>query len=245
MTARSPLIAIPQSPHATVTYGEHGSLAVTPPKQSINLGVLCSHGGSGLDSIIKAIANGKLDANVCIVVSNNSKAYVLKRAHKHGIATRHISAKTDSNPDEAIKAVFKEHQVQLIVCAGYMRLVGTPLLETWPGRIINIHPALIGEFPQFGGMGMYGLRVHEAVLKEKQKTSGATVHLVTGKYDQGRILDTESAAISSKDTPEALQEKVKKIEQRLYPKALQDYIQKEFPVSVKSSGKEYRAYQSS
>ena len=189
------------------------------------LGVLCSHGGSGLQAILDAIQAGSLHAAVGAVVSNNSQAFALQRARDHNIPALHISTRTHFNPDATIKAIFQQYGVELIVCAGYMKHIGQTLLDVWPKRILNIHPALLSRFPQFGGKGMFGLHVHRAVLEAGETTSGTTVHLVTANYDQGNILDTAVVPVRPYDTPESLQQRVQKAEHTLYPKAIQAYIQ--------------------
>ncbi len=187
----------------------------------LRLGVLASGGGSNLQSIIDRSLDGSLDVEVVLVISNNSDAGALKRARKHGIEGLHISAVTDGSPEEADRRItdeFKKRGVDLVVLAGYMKKIGPVLLETFRGRIVNIHPALL---PKFGGEGMYGMRVHRAVIAAGEKESGPSVHFVDELYDHGRIIDQIRVPVYPDDTPETLQKRVLAREHELYPRVIQ------------------------
>ncbi len=187
----------------------------------LKLGFLASHGGSNMQAIVDACKNGHLHGKAQVVISNNSQSVAGERARDEGIAFYHLSSRTHPAPgalDRAILAVLAEHEVEVVCLAGYMKKLGEQTLVTYAGRILNIHPALL---PQFGGQGMYGMRVHAAVLSAGAKESGATVHLVDGEYDQGPILAQETVPVHAADTPEALQERVLKVEHRLYAATLQ------------------------
>ena len=186
----------------------------------LRLGFLASHGGSNVQAIIDARRAGKLDAELCVVICNNSKSQVLERARQAGIATRHLSSQTHPSPealDLAMLETLREHNVNVIVLAGYMKKLGPRTLTHYRGHILNIHPALL---PKFGGTGMYGHHVHEAVIAAGEKESGATIHLVTEEYDQGPIVAQRKIAVMPNDTAESLASRVLEVEHALYADAL-------------------------
>ena len=186
----------------------------------LKLGFLASHGGSNMQAIVAACRAGVLEAEPCAVVSNNSKSGALARAWEQQIAAYHLSEKTHPGAlDEAILKVMRRHGVEVVCLAGYMKKLGAGILAAYAGRILNIHPALL---PKYGGQGMYGMRVHEAVLAAGESESGATIHLVEdGEYDQGRILAQEVVPVEAGDTPELLQRRVLAVEHQLYAATLQ------------------------
>jgi phosphoribosylglycinamide formyltransferase 1 len=186
----------------------------------LRLGILASHGGSNAQAIIDACRSGRLDAEPRVLISNNSDSLALERARRAGIATRHLSSRT--HPDAAaLDAVTLEtlvaHDVNLVVLAGYMKKLGPRTLAHFRGRIVNIHPALL---PKFGGQGMYGMRVHQAVIAAGEKTSGATIHLVDENYDTGPILAQREVPVEPGDTAETLAARVLQAEHQLYVDAL-------------------------
>jgi phosphoribosylglycinamide formyltransferase-1 len=190
------------------------------PPIPTRLGFLASHGGSNVQAILDAIAAGWLPAVAAVVISNNSDAPVLERARARGIPARHLSPRTHPLPaalDGAILDALREHAVNLVVLAGYMKKLGAAVLAAYPRRVLNIHPALL---PKFGGQGMYGARVHQAVLAAAEAESGATVHLVTERYDQGPILGQARVPVLPGDTPETLHARVLEQEHRLYAQTL-------------------------
>jgi len=178
----------------------------------MKLVVLASGEGTNLQAIIDAI-NSKILENISIeyVISDNPEAYALKRAKKYGISTILISK---SNMREILYRHFK--LVDLVVLAGFMKILPPELIED--NKIINLHPSLL---PLFGGKGMFGLRVHRAVIESGMKVSGATVHFVTADVDAGPIIMQECVPVDPYDTPESLQEKVHKVEQRILIKSIQ------------------------
>jgi len=187
----------------------------------LKLGVLASGGGSNLQSIIDKSVSGELDAEVVIVISNNSKAGALERAKKHGIEAMHISAVTEGSEENVDSRIVKEmlsRDIDIVILAGYMKKIGHEMLSEFKDRIINIHPALL---PKFGGEGMYGMNVHRAVIASGEKESGPTVHLVNEQYDKGKIIAQEKVAVYTDDTPEILQKRVLEIEHKIYPEAIQ------------------------
>jgi len=192
-----------------------------PTNAPLALGFLASHGGSNLQAILSAIASGSLNAVPRVVVCNNSKARALERAAAAGLPGLHLSAHTHPEAealDQAMADALVAHGAGWVICAGFMRKVGPRVLARFPNRVVNIHPALL---PSHGGSGMYGLRVHQAVLAAGEAETGATVHLVDGLYDHGRILAQARVPVLPGDTPEVLQARVLETEHRLYPETLQ------------------------
>ncbi len=187
----------------------------------LHLGFLTSGGGSNMQSIIDAIKEGRLDAVPCVVISNNSKSGALERAQKEGIPWYHISGikyPSEVELDKAIIEAMEKHGVDTVVLAGYMKKLGSSIIRHFKGRVLNIHPALL---PRYGGKGMYGKYVHEAVTAAGEKESGPTVHLVDERYDHGRILAQRKVPVFPDDTPESLAKRVLIQEHIIYPETLQ------------------------
>lgn len=181
----------------------------------INVGVLISGRGSNLQAIIDASAKGAIPAKVAVVISNKADAYGLERAKKHKIPTVVFDPKkfTDKNTYELeLVKVLKEHKVDLVCLAGYMRIVGTVLLEHYPNKIINIHPALLPSFP--------GLHVQKAALDHGVKISGATVHFVDEGCDTGPIIVQAAVPVLEGDTEETLSARILEQEHKIYPQAI-------------------------
>jgi phosphoribosylglycinamide formyltransferase-1 len=189
--------------------------------KKLSIGVLSSHEGTNLQTIIDACKEGRLNARVRVVVCNNSRARAIERARREGIPFRHLSGRTHPDPhelDAAVASTFEEHGVELVVLAGYMKKLGPRTLDRYRGRVLNIHPALL---PKFGGKGMYGSRVHEAVLGSGDAVSGVTVHMVDGEYDRGPIVAQREVPVLVDDTPESLASRVLEQEHAFYPETLQ------------------------
>ena len=199
----------------------------------LKLGFLTSHTGSNMQAIIDACTAGTLAAEPCVVISNNSRSGALARARQENIAAYHLSERTHGEAlGGAILAAMQRHEVEAICLAGYMKKLGAEVLAAYEGRILNIHPALL---PKFGGQGMYGMRVHEAVLAAGERESGATVHLVDEEYDQGRVLAQEKVPVKAEDTPETLQKRVLAAEHRLYAATLARIAAGEIPIPLPRS----------
>ncbi|NKB38950.1 MAG: phosphoribosylglycinamide formyltransferase [Gammaproteobacteria bacterium] len=198
----------------------------------MNLGFLASHRGSNMQSIIDACKGSSLAANPVVVISNNEESGALKRAQAEGIASYHISAKLlgdESKTDERIAAVLSQHDVDLVVLAGYMKRIGPQTLQAFNDRIVNIHPCLL---PKYGGQGMYGMRVHEAVIAAGDRESGVTIHLVNDEYDRGAILAQEKVEVLESDTAQSLAERVLTLEHSLYVDTLSRIISGEIDLPV-------------
>ena len=187
---------------------------------TLRLGFLASHGGSNVQVIIDACGSGTLDAEPCVLVSNNSDAPVMARVRAAGIATYHLSSHTHPDPsllDDAILEALTRHGAALIVLAGYMKKIGPRTLARYRGLVLNIHPALL---PKFGGQGMYGRRVHEEVLAAGDRVTGVTVHLADEEYDRGPILAQREVPVVRGDTVDSLAARVLEAEHTLYVETL-------------------------
>lgn len=173
------------------------------------IAVLVSGGGTNLQALIDAEKQGKIPCGkISLVVASNANAYALERAKQAGIEAVVVSRKayTDSEAyDEAMLAVLKEHEIEEVILAGFLSILGMPIIKAYPKRILNIHPSLI---PSFCGKGFYGLKVHEAALARGVKVTGATVHYVNEIPDGGEIIAQKAVEILPEDTPETLQRRV-------------------------------------
>jgi phosphoribosylglycinamide formyltransferase 1 len=186
----------------------------------LQLGVFASGKGSNFSAILKAMDDGFLHADVRILISNNPGAGALDTARSRGIPAEVVSSREYDSRSlfvEGLTRLLGGHGVDFIALAGYMKKMPSEVVAAYPGRILNIHPALL---PSFGGKGMYGHHVHEAVLAHGCKVTGATVHLVDEKYDCGPIVLQQCAPVLDDDTPETLAARVLEIEHSLYPRAL-------------------------
>jgi phosphoribosylglycinamide formyltransferase-1 len=182
----------------------------------LQLGFLASHGGSGMGAILEAIRDAGLDARGCVMISNNVGAGAHEVAAAFGMPSLVLNTRLTGSEDAldaAIARTLHDHGVQLIALSGYMRMLGPRVLARYRNRILNVHPALL---PQFGGKGMYGDRVHEAVLAAGAKTSGASVHLVDEIYDHGPVVARREIALEAGETLETLRARVQAAEQTLF-----------------------------
>jgi phosphoribosylglycinamide formyltransferase-1 len=174
----------------------------------VKLGFLASGRGSNMQAVIDAIRADQLDAEPCLVLSNNSKSGAMERAMREGIPSYHLSSKTHPVPealDAAILDALLSHNVELVILAGYMKKIGRRTLNRFRNRILNIHPALL---PKFGGKGMYGSRVHEAVLTAGEVETGVSIHIVDEEYDSGPLVAQTRLPVLRDDTVESLSRRV-------------------------------------
>lgn len=176
--------------------------------------VLASGGGSNLQALLDHEARAGAAYRVVLVASDRADAGALPRAAAHGAAAVHLA---DPHDGGALHALFDAHDVRLVVLAGYLRLVPADVTRPYAGRMLNVHPALL---PAFGGPGMYGLRVHRAVIASGTRLSGPTVHFVDEVYDGGAIAAQWPVPVRLDDTPERLARRVLAAEHRLLPRTL-------------------------
>ena len=188
----------------------------------VKVAVLVSGGGTNLQALIDAQAAGKLGTGkISLVLSSSIKAYALTRAENAGIPT-HVTRRKDFASSEEYDAeiirVLKENDIQLVVLAGFLSILGPSVIEAYRDRILNIHPSLI---PSFCGDGFYGLKVHEEALKYGVKVTGATVHFVNEITDGGKIILQKPVMVEPGDTPETLQRRVmEQAEWQILPQAV-------------------------
>ena len=167
----------------------------------LKIAVLVSGSGTNLQAIIDAIVRGDINGEIVKVISSRSKAYALERADDHGIVREFIGAKSERTILQAVQ----ESGAELVVTAGFLKVLPPEFVEAYKDRIINVHPSLI---PAFCGIGFYGLRVHEEVIRAGVKVTGATVHFVDEGCDSGPIIAQRAVKVKEDDTPESLQKRV-------------------------------------
>ena len=188
----------------------------------MRLAVLASHEGSTLQALIDACASGELDAQVVLVISNNSQAGALRRADAAGIDRHHISGNTHASQagaDHAMVAALNDAQVDWVLLLGYMKKMGDEVLNQYSGRIINTHPALL---PAFCGQVVFGRKLHVSLHAVGVQESGATLHLVGSEYDTGPIIAQITIPVSASDDVDAIEHRVKAAEKKLLLDTLKD-----------------------
>lgn len=182
--------------------------------------IFASGGGSNAEEIIKYFKDHS-SIEVVLVLSNNTEAYVVDRVRKFGVEAQVFNRQQFNEPDTLL-AILEEKKVTHVVLAGFLWMIPGYLINAFPDRIINIHPALL---PKFGGKGMYGMRVHEAVKKSNDKETGITIHIVNNKYDDGRILFQARCHVEANESPEQIAHKVHLLEYESYPKIIEKWIE--------------------
>jgi formyltetrahydrofolate-dependent phosphoribosylglycinamide formyltransferase len=184
----------------------------------MRVAVLASGGGSNLQAMIERFA-GSESVRIELVISDREAAGALTRARSAGSTALHIpvAGRPEADVTEALLAALAAHAIDLVALAGYLRLVPADVVSAFRGRILNIHPALL---PAFGGSGMYGRRVHEAVLRAGSRVTGATVHHVDERYDEGRIVAQWPVPVLPGDDVDTLAARVLRVEHRLYPEVI-------------------------
>jgi phosphoribosylglycinamide formyltransferase-1 len=189
------------------------------------LAIFASGGGTNAEQIIGYFKNHKNIA-VGMILSNNKDAFVLKRALKHKIP-QFVFDRDTFYKEKTVDEVLKLNKIDLIVLAGFMWLIPQRFVKNYPNKIVNIHPALL---PKYGGKGMYGHHVHEAVVKNKEKNSGITIHWVNEAYDEGAIIYQATCAITPSDTPEDVANKVHQLEYEHYPRIIEQLFLKKHKI---------------
>lgn len=188
--------------------------------EPMNLAFFASHGGSNMQAIIDATKSGVLNSRPALLISNNRNSQATVRAQQEGMPFRVINDATHPDPearDFAMLHALREHSVDLVILAGYMKKIGPRVLEAYRDRILNIHPSLL---PKFGGQGMFGKHVHRAVLEAGETLTGVSIHLVNDEYDQGRILARAEVPVQPDDTVETLAARVPKREHEFFVETL-------------------------
>jgi phosphoribosylglycinamide formyltransferase-1 len=177
---------------------------------------LASHNGSTARAITKACMNGRIPARPVLLISNNRDSNALKWAKELRLKTALINAGNSADPDAAIAGLFEDAGIDIVVCSGYMKLIGPKTIAAARGAILNVHPALL---PSHGGKGMYGRHVHQAVFDNKELETGITIHLVDSEYDRGRIIAQKRLPVSGSSV-EDIEEMVKAAEPDFYIETL-------------------------
>ena len=193
-----------------------GTKFVIEEKVMINIGVLASGRGTNLQAIIEAVEEGKIEGRISIVISDNRGALALKKAEQHNIETQYIDFKSFKNKEDYNKKVvkcLKEKKIDLVVLAGYMRILSLYFIKMYQNRIMNIHPALLPSFP--------GLYAQRQAVEYGVKVSGCTVHFVDEGVDSGPIILQKTVEVKDNDTEESLAERILKEEHQIYPQAIQ------------------------
>ncbi len=194
------------------------------------LTILVSGFGSNMQSIVDSVNGGILKglAEIVLIISNNPNAYTLKRAENENIKVVCIERKSFEDEKSFNGTILEELQnveTDIVCLAGYIRMIGQEIIDVYRGRMLNIHPALL---PKFGGKGMYGHHVHEAVVKSGEKKSGATVHFVEGEYDTGKIIMQREVEVFKFDTPQDVAKKVLAVEHHIYPEAIKKLLKTDY-----------------
>jgi len=184
------------------------------------IAIFASGSGSNAQNIVEHFLKNKA-ARVEIILTNKREAYVLERAMKYQISTCIFDKKTLHETNNILH-LLNDSKIDLIVLAGFLLLVPKNILEAFPGRIINIHPALL---PKFGGKGMYGNKVHEAVIANHEKYSGITIHYVNEQYDEGDVIYQKKIELASSETPESLASKIHALEYEYLPSVIEQVLQ--------------------
>jgi len=183
------------------------------------IAIFASGKGSNAENIIKYFKNNSL-AEVVLVISNALNANVLLRA-KHLDTQAVVITKEDLYHSETALQILKKEKIDWIILAGFLWIFPKTILDQYPNKVINIHPALL---PKYGGKGMYGMYIHKAVVENREKETGITIHYVNEKYDEGKIIFQAKAEISATDTPESIAAKIHLLEQQHFPKVIEKLI---------------------
>ncbi len=191
----------------------------------MKVAVFASGGGSNFQALLDRVASGDLHCSLSLCVGNNSKAHAFERARTSGVPVCHIAPShfaSESAYAEALQNVLRMHGIELIVLAGYMKRIPSAIVKAFANRIVNIHPGLL---PAFGGEGLYGEKVHQAVLDSGAKISGVTVHFVDEQYDHGPIVFQGCVPVLDTDDPHTLASRVLTLEHASYWKAIESIVQ--------------------
>lgn len=187
--------------------------------KSVKIAILASGSGSNAENINDYLLNN-YNTKVDCIICNKKTAFVFERAKKMGVESFHFDKKAFQSAHE-ILSLLQERKIDFIILAGFLLKIPEVLIQHYENKIINIHPALL---PNYGGKGMYGMNVHNAVIENKEKESGITIHLVNEEYDKGKILFQATTPIQPTDTAEDLAKNIHKLEYEHFPKVIVDYI---------------------
>lgn len=186
------------------------------------IAIFASGSGSNAEQITNYFHSGSNEVKIELILTNKANAFVLERAKNLGIESLVFNRETFYQTNEIVDEL-QGREIDLIVLAGFLWLVPENLIKAFPNRIINIHPALL---PKYGGKGMYGDRVHQAVVANNEKETGITIHLVDEIYDNGKILNQEKCEVLPTDSPSDVAQKIHQLEYEYFPKTIEDYLTK-------------------
>ena len=192
----------------------------TVKEKKVNIAIFVSGGGTNCENLIKHFADSE-SVNCALVVSNKPDAYALVRAERLGVPTA-VTPKADLNNPDVMLPLLRKYDIGFIILAGFLPLIPTFLIDAYPHKIINIHPALL---PKYGGKGMWGHHVHEAVKAAGESETGMTVHWVTPVCDAGEIIAQYKVALSPEDTVDDIAEKEHQLEMKYFPKVVEEVLQ--------------------
>jgi len=180
----------------------------------LRIAFMASNNGSSMRAIVRAIGEGRIAAEPCLIVTNRRSARALAFAAEHNIASRCIPTEgVEEAADAELLQALADADADLVVLSGYLRKLGPRTLAAYSGRVLNVHPALL---PRHGGKGMYGRKVHEAVLAAGDTETGATIHIVDAEYDRGRVLAQRRFPVEPGDTVETIERNVMRTEEALF-----------------------------
>ena len=188
----------------------------------VKLAIFASGSGTNAEQIIRHLQNNK-KMKISLILSDKADAFVLQRAKNHNIKSI-VFTKQELNDSDIVTNQLKKNEIDFIVLAGFMIKVPDKILAMYPDKIVNIHPALL---PKHGGKGMYGMKVHQAVIDSKENKSGISIHYVNDKYDEGQIIFQTECSVNENDTPETLAEKIHKLEHEYYPRIIEEVVTKQ------------------
>lgn len=183
------------------------------------IAVLVSGSGSNAENLVKYFRKGDL-ARVTLILSNKREAFALERAQRLGVPSLYFDRSEFYNSSKILETL-KEQEIDWVVLAGFLWLVPNEIIEAYQGRIVNIHPALL---PKYGGKGMFGMKVHNAVVENGERETGITIHYVNSRYDEGNIIFQAKTEVLKDDTPEMVAEKVHTLEYEYFPKVVESVI---------------------
>lgn len=187
----------------------------------VNIAVFASGSGTNAENLIRYFQKSSL-GKVVLIVTNNPEAGVIARAKQEGVSC-YVSQFRSNDDIRALSEKLEKNNIQMIVLAGFLKLISQTLIDRYPNAIINIHPALL---PKYGGKGMYGMRVHEAVIEAKENQSGITIHYVNAHYDEGAIIAQYTCPVFPQDIPSTLAKRIHELEYRHFPAEVEKLLEK-------------------
>ena len=191
----------------------------------IRIAILASGSGSNAENIFNYFSQRE-DIQISLIISNREEAYVHQRAKRLGVPSLFMS-KPELSDTDSVLSVFRKYKIDFVVLAGYLLRIPDGLIKAYPNRIINIHPALL---PKFGGKGMYGEKVHLAVVEAGERESGITIHYVNENYDEGNVIFQVKCPVLESDSPDEVALKVHELEYKYFPSVIDQVIRREFGI---------------